>query len=242
MPHQVLALFNKCVRKMNAYLKAVVEADTEARLLAPKEHLQKAAKAARRMVNADGLTLADDLAAGAAEATSAGGVLGRLAASGTTAPPATSSKKGKPSSAATAAATALVMADPELMRYAVKGGDEDWQRALAGGASATVSLKTKGKGGAAGSGGSKEEVAANVSAAAEHATGPSSSTVDRVLAEAADERAEALNKNKKKKRAKILGGGFNETKEKASAPSPSNKKKKDKSRDFKKPEGKYKNV
>ena len=115
-------MFNKCVRKLEAHLTRVVEADAEATLLAPRSHLREAARAASGMVpGAHGggsvARLDDDLEDGAAEAIQRHGLNG-------------GPRAGSAQSAAAAAAAAVVMADPELAQYAVKGEDADWAAAL----------------------------------------------------------------------------------------------------------------
>lgn len=255
--HQVLALFNKSVRKLNSYLKAVVESDTEKELLAPRAQAQAKAKAAeqRRLTATSQSSLGADLTDGGEEA------LAKLNGSGSSSTPsAKKAKKGSASSssgaAAAAASTAMLLADPELAGYAVRGGDEAWEKALSGSRSASgtpgsVSLATSTSKG--NKGGSYQEVSEAVSAAASNSKSGQESTVERVLKAAEEEvaakaAAKAARRQSKgggtgatpsQKRPRILGGGFNENADRDSGGSA--KKAKKKSKTPVKPDGKYKN-
>lgn len=215
----MLALFNKAVRKVNSYLKAMVQAAAE-QSLASRSDARRVAKAARGMA-ASGATLDEDLAESGREA------LGRLEAA--VAGPST----------AVAAASALLLADADLMEYAVPDAALP---APGRGAPKTVSVARGGVAAAGGGGGGiygEGGVASKVAAAAAGAS-EQSSAVARVLAEAAAEHDEAKGSAKKKKRPRILGGGFNEKAEKGDGRTP--KKKNKKTKELKKPEGKYKNM
>jgi hypothetical protein len=182
---QVLAMFNKAVRKLSGQLKRLAEREAEASM-ASRGDTRRAKKAAAGMA-ATGTTLGSDLAEGASDALK--GLQAKGGAAG----------KGKAFSKTSALALELE-ADAELMQYAVQGADEAWERALGGSKPpASVSLQkaapspaamAKGGGSRSGAGG----------------TG-----VERILAEAQTE-AEATRQASKKKRARILGGGFNELK------------------------------
>jgi hypothetical protein len=229
----VLALFNKAVRKLNSYLKAVVEADTEHQLLGKtKDHRHKAARDAEKM-SATGATLDEDLKDGASDAylQLTGKAKKQALAPG-----------GGAAGAAAAAATALLLADDELSSYQVKGGDAEWESALArgGGTIPSVSMKS-GKGASSTSGGAEDgrSVADRVTSAATSAASEASS-VGRLLAEAAADREEEGKKGQTKKRRRILGGGFNELADGDKKKKGQSKRKKDKSPA--KPEGKYKNL
>jgi len=207
-----LALFNKAVRKLNGYLKAVVEADVEQSMPGgSKQARYKAARAAEKMA-ATGATLEDDLKDGSGDAYRA--LTGKKHSTGA-------------AGAAAEAATALLLADEELARYAVKGGDTEWEGALAAGARSSVSMK-------AGTVDEQRSVPDRVASAAQKA--PSTGSVERLLAEATAEREETAAKGQSKKRRRILGGGFNETADVAK------KAHKKKPKAPKKPEGKYKNM
>jgi len=255
--HQVLALFNKSVRKLNSYLKAVVESDTEKELLAPRAQAQAKAKAAeqRRLTATSQASLGADLTDGGEEA------LAKLNGSNSSTPSAKKNKKGIASSsssgaAAAAASTAMLLADPELAGYAVRGGDEAWEKALsnsssASGAPGSVSLATSTSKGS--KSGNYQEVSEAVSAAASSSNNGQESTVERVLKAAEDEvaakaAAKAARRQSKgggtggtpsQKRPRILGGGFNENADRDSGGS--GKKAKKKSKTPVKPDGKYKN-
>jgi len=230
----VLALFNKAVRKLNSYLKLVVERDAEREMLERSEakagEAGRSAVADRRAVRAlasdamaaTGATLAEDLEDGAE------GALAKLHRGG-----------GRPTQSKGGVRLTL-LEDEELNAYTVKGDEGEWQRALAakersgGGTAAlsgTLSLQRDASQGDATYG----QVSAAVAAAA---IGAGGGRTEKLLAEAAEEAAAAAEaKGKKKKRPRILGGGFNEE-----AKVKKNKKKGGgKGSTPKKPTGKYKN-
>ena len=103
--NQVLAMFNKAVKKMSLSFHALL-AEEEGRKLLGGDAVAKAESTARRMRDVSGRTLDEDAAEGAADAMKA------LERAGTRMTP--------------------EIADPEIMRYALKGTDEEWAEALRG--------------------------------------------------------------------------------------------------------------
>ena len=200
---QVLALFNKAVRKVNAHLKALVERDAESTIVGSAKkrgNMSRIAHTAAGMA-ATASTLDEDLEEGAGQALTK---LQRKSPG--------SAAGSAPVSAASAAAAALLAQDEDLMEYSVQGTDEDWEAALrssGGGSVSSVAVKTKRKESSSRSGGTD---------------------VDRVLLEAQEERKEELNQGKKKKRARILGGGFNEADDKGDGAKKKKKSSKSKSK------------
>jgi hypothetical protein len=201
-------LFNKAVRKLNSHLKQIVESDVEQNLMASKKDAKKAARATENMTQTS-KSLQEDMHDGAAE------VMQNMRDKEEED---ASNKKKKKNQSNSSAVAALLSEDQDLMAYAIKGDDEEWEKATQGGKKAlsSISLKNDNK----------------RSLLADSGDGDGGeSNVGRILNEAEEERAANEKKNKKKK-PKILGGGFNETVDK----------KKNKKHAFKKPEGKYKNV
>ena len=193
---QVLALFNKAVRKINSYLKNLVEKDTEQSIMgsAKKRGLMSRLAYTAESMSATANTLHEDLEDGAGEALTK---LQRQQGSTNTAT----------ATHSTATAAALLAQDDELMAYSVRGTDEEWAKALQNSGDGDInSIAVK----------AKREVS----------NGMSSTDVECILEEAQEERAAQLSEKKKKKRARILGGGFNENATKGDGAASSSKKKK----------------
>jgi len=109
--NQVLAMFNKAVKKMSlAFHNILVE--EESRGLLGGDALKKAESKAQKMRDVVGQTLEEDAAEGATKAMeqlTKGQVL---------------------NSGVTGTRIAPEISDPEIMKYALKGSDEDWANAL----------------------------------------------------------------------------------------------------------------
>lgn len=105
--NQVLAMFNKAVRKVSLALNTILEEEEQAALLGGKDR-QKAEKAADRMRNVAEQTLDEDTAEAAQVAMS---------------------KMNKDSSSSLPREIAR---DDDIMQYAVKGSDEQWSKVLNG--------------------------------------------------------------------------------------------------------------
>ena len=103
--NQVLAMFNKAVRKMSLSFRGLL-AEEEGRGLLGGDAVARAESTGRRMRDVAGRTLDEDAAEGAADAMRA------LERAGTRMTP--------------------EIADPEIMRYALRGTDEEWAEALGG--------------------------------------------------------------------------------------------------------------
>jgi N-acetyltransferase 10 len=103
--NQVLAMFNKAVRKMSLALNSVLEDEEKAALLGGKDRL-KAEMAADRMRNVAEKTLDEDASEAAQVAMS---------------------KLNKDSSL-----PPEIVRDDDIMQYAVKGSEEQWSKALNG--------------------------------------------------------------------------------------------------------------
>ncbi len=103
--NQVLAMFNKAVRKISLALNTVLEEEEQASLLGGEER-QKAEKTAERMRNVAEQTLDEDTAESAQVAMN---------------------KMNKDSSL-----PPEIARDDDIMQYAVKGSDEQWTKALNG--------------------------------------------------------------------------------------------------------------
>ena len=103
--NQVLAMFNKAIRKISLALNAVLEEEEQASLLGGKER-QKVEKAADRMRNVAEQTLDEDTAESAQVAMN---------------------KMNKDSSL-----PPEIARDDDIMQYAVKGSDEQWTKVLNG--------------------------------------------------------------------------------------------------------------
>ena len=107
-PNQVLAMFNKCIRKLSILFNEVVEKDESSKLLSGEERA-KAEKTADKLRDVSRQTLDEDAADGAKdamEALSSGQMVSNL-------PP-------------------EVAGDADIMKYAIKGSDADWENALKG--------------------------------------------------------------------------------------------------------------
>jgi len=103
--NQVLAMFNKAIRKMSNELNRIVEEEESATLLGGKARLEAEQKA-EKMKNVSHQTLEEDAEEGAKSA------MKKLK----------EQENSLPSS---------IMKDAEIMKYAVKGNDEQWSKALA---------------------------------------------------------------------------------------------------------------
>lgn len=105
--NQVLAMFNKSIRKISIVLNSIVE-EKEKQALISGEQRKKAEETADKMRDVAADTLEEDVADAAKEA------MLSLKASETVNLP------------------QEIAQDPELMQYIVKGSDEQWQKALVG--------------------------------------------------------------------------------------------------------------
>jgi len=114
--HQLLALFNKSIRKLNTALKVVQEKQVEKDMEPSFAKAQKQEKVADGMVHKGGDTLKTTLKAGDKEV----------------------SKKLKEQRKA-------LLGSSEMMQFAVAGTDEDWNKALDGKAAAPKKLAIKRK-------------------------------------------------------------------------------------------------
>jgi len=103
--NQVLAMFNKAVRKMSLALNNILEEEEQAALLGGRDR-QKAEKAAERMRNVAERTLDEDTAEAAQVAMN-------KTNKDTSLPP-------------------EIVRDDDMMQYAVKGSDEQWSKVLNG--------------------------------------------------------------------------------------------------------------
>ena len=103
--NQVLAMFNKAVRKMSLALNSILEEEEKANLVGGKDR-QKAEKAAERMRDVAEQTLDEDTAEAAKAAMSKMNTKSSL-------PP-------------------EISRDDDIMQYVVKGSDEQWHKALDG--------------------------------------------------------------------------------------------------------------
>jgi N-acetyltransferase 10 len=214
--NQVLALFNKAVRKLNTHLKQLVESDVEKNMLASKDDARKIARKTEQMTRTSE-TLDEDMKAGASEVMD-------IIHNNDENNKSKQKKKGKNSSSTT---SALLLEDSELMSYAIKGSDEQWNQITNNKTNlSSVSLKSDNN--------NINQYEA-ISAAASSSSS-SSSNITKILNEVEEERLEKNNKGKKKK-ARILAGGFNETVDKKDK-----KNKTKKNTPIKKPDGKYKNM
>ena len=132
--NQVLALFNKAIRKIHKHLSNVVDKDTEQSIFKSRANRNAAARQAAGMT-ATGQTLADDMEEGAQD------TFQRLNASA-----------AKATAGAGVEAVANELADDAgLMQYAVQGADDDWGNALQpkkggkGKVPGTIAIKTSRK-------------------------------------------------------------------------------------------------
>jgi N-acetyltransferase 10 len=103
--NQVLAMFNKAIRKISLALNTVLEEEEQASLLGGEER-QKVEKSAERMRNVSEQTLDEDTAESAQVAMN---------------------KMNNDSSL-----PPEIARDDDVMQYAVKGSDEQWTKALNG--------------------------------------------------------------------------------------------------------------
>ncbi|KAL9186796.1 hypothetical protein ACHAXT_010516 [Thalassiosira profunda] len=117
--NQVLAMFNKAVKKMSlAFHNLLVEEGSKG--LVGKDAMKKAEMNVRRVRDVVGQTLEEDAAEGAAVAMKA---LEQQGGNGKQVP-----KLGD--SGVTGTRMAPELNDPEIMKYALKGTDEEWANAL----------------------------------------------------------------------------------------------------------------
>lgn len=100
--NQVLAMFNKSVRKISMALQGIAERDEEAKMMSDDAR-SKAEKKALRMKNVSQKTLEEDAEEGAKEAL------------------VTLNKNSLPP---------VIMNDPEMSQYIIKGTDDQWKIAL----------------------------------------------------------------------------------------------------------------
>jgi N-acetyltransferase 10 len=109
--NQVLAMFNKAVKKMSlAFHTLLVE--EESRGLLGGDALKEAESKAQKIRDVVGQTLEEDTAEGATQAMEA------------------LTKSQVPNSGVTGTRMAPEISDPEIMKYALKGTDEEWASAL----------------------------------------------------------------------------------------------------------------
>jgi len=106
--NQILAMFNKAVRKMSMALNGILEESEKSKMLGGKERA-KAEKAADKMKDVSHQTLQEDVQEAADVA------MKKL-------------KQSKSSKAANLPAE--IMEDAEIMQYAIKGSDKEWSEAL----------------------------------------------------------------------------------------------------------------
>lgn len=117
--NQVLAMFNKAVRKLSVALNGIVEEDEKARLLSGTGRME-AERQAQKMRDVSRQTLEEDAEEGAKTA------MAQLNSQTSSLPP-------------------EIMHDEEIMQYSVKGTDEEWSSALKNkhdvGSSANVQIR-----------------------------------------------------------------------------------------------------
>mmetsp|Transcript_17593 Transcript_17593/g.24747 ORF Transcript_17593/g.24747 Transcript_17593/m.24747 type:complete len:1144 (-) Transcript_17593:1139-4570(-) len=106
--NQILAMFNKAVRKMSMALNSILEESEKSKMLGGKERA-KVEKAAEKMKDVSHQTLQEDVQEAADVAMKK--LKESKSASSTNLPP-------------------EIMEDAEIMQYAIKGSDEQWSEAL----------------------------------------------------------------------------------------------------------------